>query len=98
MTGSGTHDGTLVAMSIATAILSSYTVLDLAARVCASSGWTRRIWLGTAAIAMGGGIWAMHFVAMPAFSVPGMEVGYDLTLALPPQHGFCGKSPVLSTQ
>ena len=42
----------------------------------------RRIWLTTAAVAMGGGIWAMHFVAMLAFSMPGMEAGYDLGLTL----------------
>jgi len=78
----GAHDGTLVAMSIAIAILASYTALDLAARVRASTGWMTRVWLATAATAMGGGIWAMHFVAMLAFSMPGMEVGYDLDLTL----------------
>nr|WP_281393331.1 MHYT domain-containing protein [Sphingomonas xinjiangensis] len=31
---------------------------------------------------MGGGIWSMHFVAMLAFSMPGMEFGYDLGLTL----------------
>lgn len=78
----GTHDSTLVTMSIAIAVLASYTALDLAARVRASSGWMRRAWLGTAAVAMGGGIWAMHFVAMLAFTMPGMEVGYDRDLTL----------------
>jgi NO-binding membrane sensor protein with MHYT domain len=29
---------------------------------------------------MGGGVWAMHFVAMLAFSLPGMHVDYDLGL------------------
>ncbi len=82
MTVSGTYDGTLILMSIAIAIFASYTALDLAARVRASSGRVRRVWLGAAAIAMGGGIWAMHFVAMLAFSMPGMEVSYDLGLTL----------------
>ena len=62
--------------------MASYTALDLAGRVRASVGWMKRAWLTTAAIAMGGGIWAMHFVAMLAFTMPGMEVGYDLTLTL----------------
>jgi PAS domain S-box-containing protein len=31
---------------------------------------------------MGGGIWSMHFVAMLAFSLPGLEVSYDLGLTL----------------
>jgi PAS domain S-box-containing protein len=29
---------------------------------------------------MGGGVWSMHFVAMLAFRMPGMEVNYDLPL------------------
>ncbi|MCW3849605.1 PAS domain S-box protein [Sphingomonas sp. LB-2] len=82
MTMSGTHDPLLVAISILIAIVASYTALDLAGRVRASEGWLRRIWLATAAVAMGGGIWAMHFVAMLAFRMPGMEVGYDLELTL----------------
>jgi PAS domain S-box-containing protein len=78
----GGHDGVLVAMAIAIAVLASYTALDLAARVRASTGWMMRTWVATAALAMGGGIWAMHFVAMLAFSMPGMDVGYDLGLTL----------------
>src|SRR5687767_4741562 len=31
---------------------------------------------------MGGGIWSMHFVAMLAFSMPGMGVHYDFGLTL----------------
>jgi len=31
---------------------------------------------------MGGGIWSMHFVAMLAFRLPGIEIGYDLGLTL----------------
>jgi PAS domain S-box-containing protein len=73
----GTHDWALVAMSVLIAMAASYTALDLAGRVRASQGGARRLWLGTAALAMGGGIWAMHFVAMLAFSMPGMEVRYD---------------------
>jgi len=78
----GTHDAALVALSILIATAASYTALDLAGRVRASVGWARHAWLATAALAMGGGIWAMHFVAMLAFSMPGMEVGYDLGLTL----------------
>lgn len=82
MAVSETQDGMLVVMSVAIAIFASYTALDLAGRVRASAGWVRHLWLGTAAVAMGGGIWAMHFVAMLAHSMPGMEVGYDVGLTL----------------
>jgi len=82
MTLVGTNDTVLVLLSVLIAIFASYTALDLAGRIHASEGWVRRIWLTAAAVAMGGGIWAMHFVAMLAFSMPGMTVSYDLGLTL----------------
>ncbi|MDR7040388.1 PAS domain S-box-containing protein [Methylobacterium sp. BE186] len=82
MPHAGTHDAILVALSVLIAAAASYTALDLATRMRAASGWSSRAWLVTAAIAMGGGIWSMHFVAMLAFSLPGLEVGYDLRLTL----------------
>ncbi len=82
MSHSGVHDPTLVLISVLIAIGASYTALDLAGRMRAASGWARRLWLAAAAIAMGGGIWSMHFVAMLAFSMPGMTIGYDLPLTL----------------
>jgi NO-binding membrane sensor protein with MHYT domain len=66
---SGTHDWTLVALSILIATAASYTALDLAGRIRACTGWACYAWLATAAVAMGGGIWSMHFVAMLAFVV-----------------------------
>ena len=82
MTIAGTNDTVLVVLSVLIAIFASYTALDLAGRIHASHGWTRRIWLSAAAVAMGGGIWAMHFVAMLAFNMPGMTVDYDPALTL----------------
>ncbi|MFC0386389.1 MHYT domain-containing protein [Muricoccus vinaceus] len=82
MTITGSHDTVLIVLSVLIAIAASFTALDLASRVRASVGWARHVWLATAALAMGGGIWAMHFVAMLAFSMPGMELGYDLSLTL----------------
>jgi NO-binding membrane sensor protein with MHYT domain len=82
MTITGSHDTVLIVLSVLIAIAASFTALDLASRVRASVGWARHVWLATAALAMGGGIWAMHFVAMLAFSMPGMKVGYDLSLTL----------------
>jgi PAS domain S-box-containing protein len=79
---SSTHDPVLVCISILIAVAASYTALDLAGRIRASEGWLRRVWLATAAVAMGGGIWAMHFVAMLAFRMPGMQLGYHFGLTL----------------
>ncbi|HEX8350811.1 MAG TPA: MHYT domain-containing protein [Hymenobacter sp.] len=74
----GTHDNALVVLSIIVAMVASYTALDLAGRTYAASNknWLR-IWLGAASLAMGGGIWSMHFIAMLAYSMPGMEAHYD---------------------
>ncbi|MFW2831633.1 MHYT domain-containing protein [Sphingomonas sp. ID0503] len=71
-----------MALSILVAVAASYTALDLGGRVIVTRGSARRLWLGTAAVAMGGGIWAMHFVAMLAFKMPGMTFGYDIGLTL----------------
>ena len=84
----GSHDPVLVALSILIAALASYTALDLATRMRAASGSASLGWLAAAAVAMGGGIWSMHFVAMLAFNLPGVDVSYDplltlLSLAIP---------------
>ena len=78
----GTYDVTLVVLSIVIATMASYTALDLAARIPAASGWVKHAWFATAAVAMGGGIWSMHFIGMLAFSMPGMELGYDVGLTI----------------
>jgi PAS domain S-box-containing protein len=76
----GQHDGSLVVVSVLVAILASFAAHDLATRIRSSSGRLRYAWLAAAAFAMGGGIWSMHFVAMLAFRLPGIEIGYDLGL------------------
>jgi len=77
----GTYDLHLVALSFAVACLASYTALDLAGRITASEGPARGVWLATAAISMGGGIWSMHFIAMLAFLMP-MAVTFDVDLTV----------------
>jgi PAS domain S-box-containing protein len=61
-----------VARSILIAIAGSYAALDLAGRVTVASGPARSRWLGGGALAMGIGIWEMHFKGMLALrlSVP----------------------------
>jgi PAS domain S-box-containing protein len=67
---SGSYDYSEVAKSLLIAIIASYAALDLAARVTASKGGIRLAWLSGGAIAMGLGIWAMHFKGMLAFHLP----------------------------
>jgi len=74
------HDLRLVVLSIAVAILASYTALDLAGRVTAARRGGRLGWLAAGAVAMGTGIWSMHFIAMLAFHLP-VPITYDIPLA-----------------
>jgi len=79
MVVTGTHDPYLVALSILVASFASYTALDLGGHVPAARGLARRVWLGVAAITMGGGIWSMHFIGMLAFITP-VPMSYDIGL------------------
>ncbi len=60
----------LVALSVLIAMFASYAALDLAGRVTATVGWTRAAWLLGGAIAMGTGIWSMHYIGMLAYILP----------------------------
>ena len=73
----GSYDHRQVFLSVAIAIAASYAALDLPGRVTAASGWARSVWLTGGAVAMGIGIWSMHFTGMLAFHLP-VPVGYDL--------------------
>lgn len=77
----GHHDPKLVVLSILVATFASLVSLDLVERVRSSAGRLRVIWLGCAAIALGGGIWSMHFIGILAFSIP-VGVTYDPLLTL----------------
>ncbi len=68
----------LVLVSVLVAIFSSYTALDLAGRVSANSGRAARLWQVGGALALGVGIWAMHFIGMLALRLP-INVSYDLS-------------------
>ena len=66
----GTYNNWVVLLSFLVAILASYTALDLASRITASTGAAAASWLLGGAFAMGMGIWSMHFIGMLAFSLP----------------------------
>jgi PAS domain S-box-containing protein len=78
----GAYDDRLVVLSVLIAIFASYAALDLTGRVTASRGGARLAWLTGGAIAMGSGIWAMHYTGMLAFRLP-IPVYYHIpTVAL----------------
>ena len=70
------YDFSLVAVSIVIAIFSAYAALDLAGRVTAATGRSRTGWLTGGALAMGIGIWSMHYTGMQALLLP-VNVEYD---------------------
>ncbi|WP_434518945.1 putative bifunctional diguanylate cyclase/phosphodiesterase [Pseudomonas sp. NFX1] len=75
----GSYSSSLVLISLCVAILASYTALDLTGRIATAKGRAVHLWMGGGALAMGIGVWSMHFIGMLAFSLP-VELGYDLGL------------------
>src|SRR5713226_3357191 len=72
----GSYDYGLVVLSVVIAIVAAYAALDLAGRVTSADGRIRFIWLTGGAVAMGTGIWSMHYIGMLAFRLP-IPVLYD---------------------
>jgi NO-binding membrane sensor protein with MHYT domain len=64
------YDLRLVALSVVIAIFASYAALDLAGRVTAARNSARLAWLIGGAVAMGTGIWSMHYTGMLAYHLP----------------------------
>ena len=77
-----THDPKIAALSLIVACVSAFTALDLSGRARDATGRARTAWSLGAALSMGGGVWAMHFVAMLALRLPPpVTYGTALTLA-----------------
>ncbi|MBU1325628.1 MAG: PAS domain-containing protein [Alphaproteobacteria bacterium] len=70
------HGHVFVLLSYAVAAFAAWTALDLFGRVRDRDGGERMRWLAVAALAMGGGVWSMHFIAMLGFD-PGAPVSYE---------------------
>lgn len=67
----------LVGLSVLISMCASYVALELGSRTAATNGQIRVLWLVGGAIAMGQGIWSMHYIGMLAFRMP-VPVLYDL--------------------
>ena len=74
-----TWDSVLVGVSLIVAFIAAFTALDTAGRVAVSHGWMTRLWLLAGGMAMGIGIWAMHFIGMLAMMMP---MRYDVSLTV----------------
>ena len=79
----GYDDLGIVALSVAVAIIASYTALDMAGRMSESDFSPNKlwIWLIAGAVSMGTGIWSMHFIGMLSFHLP-IQVAFDLPITL----------------
>ncbi|MDW2879128.1 MULTISPECIES: bifunctional diguanylate cyclase/phosphodiesterase [Bacillaceae] len=77
----GHYSVPIVLLSIIIACCASYTALSMNQRMQQPSFFQQRFWLLLSSIAMGLGIWSMHFIGMSAFMLP-MPMKYDLTLTI----------------
>lgn len=79
----GTYDMWLVLLSYLVSVLGSFTALELAGHVLEEKkNFKRMLWIIVGGIALGGGgVWAMHFIAILAFKLP-IVVTYDVTLTV----------------
>ncbi len=71
----------LVILSVVVAAIGAYVAVEIAQHVRAVDGRRRLLWICGGALAMGLGIWSMHFVAMLALHLP-LLVWYDVLLVL----------------
>jgi NO-binding membrane sensor protein with MHYT domain len=75
------HEAKLVAVAGLICVLACYTALTLIARAGKPGKTTSDPWLIAAAVVIGCGVWAVHFVTLLAYQ-PGLRVGYDAGQAL----------------
>src|SRR5438067_2044038 len=76
----GLYTPRLVVLSVLVAIFSSWMGLQIAGQAAANRA-QRWIVLGTGSLALGAGVWAMHFIGMLAFDLC-TEVDYDPTITI----------------
>ena len=75
------HNHNLVILSLILAVVSGFTGFTLTQNLSAKTLLQRKISVSMAAVALGGGIWSMHFVAMLGLNLPVM-VFYDAAITL----------------
>ncbi len=73
------HDLRLVILAGVVCFLASFAAVSLFRRAQALQGPARAVWLLTASVATGSGVWATHFIGMLAFD-PGFPVSFDTLL------------------
>ncbi|USX20233.1 ATP-binding protein [Oxalobacteraceae bacterium OTU3REALA1] len=98
----GTYTPSLVALSILVAIFSSWMALQVVGLAQASTSrgrGLRTIMLGSGSLALGCGVWAMHFIGMLAFNlctVVDYDPGTTLLSVLPSLGASCVALAIIS--
>ena len=78
----GSHHLGLVVLSILVSVFSAFMALQTAhIAQRAEKRWHHHVALVTGALALGGGIWTMHFIGMLAYHLP-TYISYDTSLTL----------------
>jgi len=75
------YSPSLVAASVLVAIMAAFTCLRLTSGLSKLPVGRRKVRIAEAAVALGGGIWSMHFIGMLAVTLP-FVVSYDPLLTL----------------
>jgi NO-binding membrane sensor protein with MHYT domain len=71
------------ALGYAVSCLGAFLGLRCVTRARAYTGFDRARWLIVAAVAVGAtGIWAMHFIAMLGYTIPGQQISYNVPLTI----------------
>jgi NO-binding membrane sensor protein with MHYT domain len=70
-------------LGYAVSVLGAFLGLRCVTRARAHTGFDRARWLITAAVALGAtGVWAMHFIAMLGYTIPGQQISYNVPLTI----------------
>ena len=71
------------ALGYAVSCLGAFLGLRCVTRARAYTGFARARWLVVAAISVGAtGVWAMHFIAMLGYTIPGQQIAYNVPLTI----------------
>ena len=71
------------ALGYAMSCVGSFLGLRCVTLARAYDGFARARWLSLAAVSIGAtGIWAMHFIAMLGFTIPGQQIGYNVPMTV----------------
>lgn len=76
-----THSTFLVAMACLVAVVAGFTGLSLTRDLSSKPAFEKKVSVALASIALGGGIWSMHFIAMLGLQLP-ILFYYDAAITL----------------